>query len=85
MAIILGIIFLAIGELLLLFAKNPTVWKKIVILIFLLLGGTFISYHGMSGVIIYNSSDYKLETEIRQELLNGEVVKNDTIYILIKK
>ena len=33
----------------------------------------------------HNSKRYELKTEVRQQSLNGDIVKTDTIYVLTRK
>jgi len=33
----------------------------------------------------HNSKKYELKTEVRQQSLNGDIIKTDTIYVLTRK
>ena len=52
----------------------------------------FFATFGMAGILIYvdrvyeyNTKIFTLDTEIRQEIVNNQVIKSDTIYIIKKK
>jgi hypothetical protein len=82
---ITGLMFFGAGWSILVFTKNLKTWHKLISALLILFAGIIYGFVSVYNGTTFNKKHYDITQKIEQKVVDGKIIKSDTLFVLIRK